>query len=213
MSCACSTIWKPEQRDGKKVAFSENIKIQRLDDITKSYILKLRSWRHYICSELLQPALRIYWDCRIGIKFDKILTYRAQTIFRVKFIINIIPEWYATAAKAFNEHSEQKVFPAVMHYWRYWSDTVTTTTCRQTTLSANMSPYKSLVKKGSRSVCEKYTSVKARITSVGRRSLRSDIFIFWCHLGLEPKKCRKLKIGFQHHLRRESSSLCNRVRI
>ena len=70
------------------------------------------------------------------------------------------------------KHFYSHISPAVMHYWRYWSDKVTTTTCRQTTLRANMSPYKSLVKKGSRSVCEKYTSVIARITSVGRRSLQ-----------------------------------------
>jgi len=42
------------------------------------------------------------------------LTYSARTIFRVEFIVSIIPGCYATAATAFNEHCEQKDFPAVM---------------------------------------------------------------------------------------------------
>jgi len=54
----------------------------------------------------------------------------------VEFIINILPGCYATAAKLFNEHSAQKVFPAVMRYRLCWSDTFTPTTSRQTARSA-----------------------------------------------------------------------------
>jgi len=38
-----------------------------------------------------------------------------------------------------------------------------------------------------------------------RPETTSDIFIFCRHLGLEPKKCRKLKNVLKHHLRRDSS--------
>jgi len=33
--------------------------------------------------------------------------------------------------------------------------------------------------------------------------ITSDIFVYSRHRGVEPKKCRKQKNGFQHHYRRE----------
>jgi len=36
------------------------------------------------------------------------MTYSTRTIFRVEFIVSIIPGCYATAATAFNEHSEER---------------------------------------------------------------------------------------------------------
>ena len=104
--------------------------------------------------------------------FDKFWLSGASKYFRQNSFIIAIREDCKFELRSLGKHLYQHISLAVVHYWLYWSDTVKSATRRQRTLSANMRPYKSLVKKGSRRVCEKYTSVIARLTSVGRRSLQ-----------------------------------------
>ena len=124
-------------------------------------------WFWFIGTRVIDVIWSQYWS-QILISFDS----RSLKIFQTEFIYNRHPGRSQFELRSLGKHFYQHISPAVMHYWLYWSDRVTATTCRQPTLRASMSPYKSRVKKGSRGVCEKYTSVIARLTSVGRRSLQ-----------------------------------------
>jgi len=124
-------------------------------------------WFWFIETRVIDVIWSQCWS-QILISFDS----RTFKIFQTEFIYNCYPGRSQFELRSLGKHFYQHISPAVMHCWLYWSDKVTITTCQQTPLRANMSPYKSLVKKGSRRVCEKYTSVIARLTSVGRRSLQ-----------------------------------------
>jgi len=124
-------------------------------------------WFWFIGNRVIDWLWSQSWS-QILINFDS----RSFKIFQTEFIYNRHPGRLQFELRSLGKHLYQHISLAVVHYWLYWSDTVKSATRRQRTLRANMSPYKALVKKGSRRVCEKYTSVIARLTSVGRRSLQ-----------------------------------------